>query len=106
MWTVRSALVVQPVFSPQIAVGRTTSARRAVSVSHASDTTVSSSSRSRIRWIREASGSETAGFVPMIQSSRIAPASAYLKIDIASVGGVHVGSVEGSTFQTFAVSAT
>src|SRR5215212_5215536 len=42
----------------------------------------------------------------MIQRSRIAPDSAYRNIVIASVGGVQVGNVEGSTFQTFAVSAT
>src|SRR5215216_5139970 len=56
--------------------------------------------------MRDSSGSETAGFVAMIHIIRIAPDSAYRHIVIASVGGVHVGRVAGSTFQTRAVSAT
>ena len=43
-WTVRSTLVKQPVFSPQIAAGSTTSASAAVSVRKASCTTTNSPS--------------------------------------------------------------
>src|SRR5215216_2529426 len=56
--------------------------------------------------MRSTSGRETAGLVAMIHSRRIAPDSAYRNIVIASVGGVHVGSEAGSTFQALAVSAT
>src|SRR5215203_5883809 len=86
--------------------GRTTSASAAVSVKKASETTTNRSSLDRILRIRASSGIETAGFVAMIQRNRIEPDSASWKICIAWVGGVHVGSDDGSTFQIRAVSAT
>jgi hypothetical protein len=74
--TVRSALVNVPVFSPQIAVGRTTSAKRAVSVRKASWTTTNSSSEARMERMQPSSGSDTAGLVAEIHSSPIEPCSA------------------------------
>ena len=57
--------------------------------------------------MRPSSGRETAGFVAMIQRNRIGARLAVARrCCIASVGGVHVGRVDGSTFQTRASSAT
>ncbi len=56
--------------------------------------------------MRESSGIETAGLVPLIHSIRSEPCSAYRKICIAWVGGAKCGTVSGSTFQTAARSAT
>jgi hypothetical protein len=106
MWTVRSAFVYVPVFSPQIAAGSTTSASCAVSVRKASLTTTNSRCCERIERIRRSSGSETAGFVPVIQRNRIEPSSAKRKICIACVGGAQCGIVSGSTFQSAASSST
>lgn len=75
-WTVRSALVIVPVFSPQVAAGRTTSASRAVSVRNRSCTTVKSRFCASSARIRASSGSDTAGLVPLIQSIPIEPCSA------------------------------
>ena len=74
--TVRSVLVNVPAFSPQIAVGRTTSALWAVSVRNASWTTTNSSSEARMERIRGSSGRDTAGLVAEIHSSPIDPCSA------------------------------
>jgi hypothetical protein len=76
MCTVRSALVKVPVFSPQVAAGRTTSAYRAVSVKKMSCTTTKRLSCSRIERIRGSSGRETAGFVQLIQRKFMEPCSA------------------------------
>jgi hypothetical protein len=85
--TVRSALVKVPVFSPQVAAGRTTSASCAVSDRNRSWTTTNSRSWTKISRIRRSSGSETAGLVPMTQRNRIEPSSAYRIIAMACVGG-------------------
>ena len=63
--TVRSALVKVPVFSPQVAAGRTTSASWAVSVRKRSWTTRNSRSWLRMLRIRSSSGKDTAGLVPV-----------------------------------------
>src|SRR3954453_12397334 len=80
MCTVRSTLVNVPVFSPHMAQGRTTSASRAVSVMNASWTTTNSSSRRRMFRTLARLGSDTAGFVALIQSIWIEPCSAWWKI--------------------------
>jgi hypothetical protein len=74
--TVRSALVNVPSFSPHVAAGSTTSASCAVSVRKRSCTTTKSFSSLRIRRMRASSGSDTAGLVAEIHSSRIEPCSA------------------------------
>ena len=76
MCTVRLTLVVQPVFSPQRAVGSTRSANSVVSVRKASLTTTNSRSLPRISRMRPTSGIETQGLVPWIHSMRIEPISA------------------------------
>ncbi len=86
-WTVRSALVRVPVFSPQVAAGSTTSASWAVSVRNRSWATTKSRSWVRIERIRASSGRDTAGLVPVIHSIRSVPCSAYRNICIAWVGG-------------------
>jgi hypothetical protein len=75
-WTVRSVLVKVPVFSPQIAVGSTTSANRAVSVRKASWTTTNRSSEARMERMRCSSGRDTAGLVAEVHSSPMEPCSA------------------------------
>jgi hypothetical protein len=75
-WTVRSALVKTPVFSPHVAAGSTTSASAAVSVRKRSCTTTNSSSEDRIDRMRASSGKDTAGLVPDIQRNLIDPCSA------------------------------
>ena len=52
--------------------------------------------------MRASSGRETAGLVPLIQSSLIEPCSAYRKICMAWVGGAQCGMIVGSTFQSWA----
>src|SRR5215217_4614055 len=74
--TVRSAFVKVPVFSPQVAAGRTTSAYWAVSVRKMSCTTTKRFSRSSISLTRASSGRETAGLVALIQRKEIEPCSA------------------------------
>jgi hypothetical protein len=105
-WTVRSAFVYVPVFSPHRAAGSTTSASCAVSVRKASLTTRKSRVCERIERIRRSSGSETAGLVAVTHRKRIEPSSAKRKICIAWVGGAQCGIVSGSTFQRAASSST
>jgi hypothetical protein len=73
---VRSVFVNVPVFSPQSAAGRTTSASRAVSVRKASETTTKSPPARGSTGSGRRSGSDTAGFVPMTQRNSIEPCSA------------------------------
>jgi hypothetical protein len=86
-WTVRSAFVKVPSFSPQVAAGSTTSASEVVSVGKTSWTTRNSRSWPSSERMRCSSGSETAGLVAVIQSIRIEPSSAWRKISIACVDG-------------------
>ncbi|HJU19508.1 MAG TPA: hypothetical protein VJ770_23885 [Stellaceae bacterium] len=76
IWTVRLTLVEHPVFSPQMAAGSTTSAISAVSVMKASCTITNTPCLRRIARSRFRSGMDTAGFVPMIHSTRMEPVSA------------------------------
>ncbi|PFW98264.1 hypothetical protein CJ469_06386 [Nocardia farcinica] len=72
----RSALVKVPVFSAHAAAGNTTSASCAVSVRKMSCTTRNSRSWASTARMRDNSGSDTAGLVPLTYSSRIEPSSA------------------------------
>ena len=65
-----------PVFSPQIAAGSTTSASSAVSVRNVSCDDDEQPFRVEIDRMRASSGSDTAGFVPLIQRKPIEPSSA------------------------------
>ena len=85
--TVRSTLVKVPVFSPQVAAGRTTSASCAVSDRKMSCTTRNSRSWARIERIRRSSGRETAGLVAVTYRKRIDPSSMYRSCCMTCVGG-------------------
>jgi len=82
------------------------SATAAVSVRKRSWTTTKTSSRASTSRIRRASGSETSGFVALIQKKPISPSSMRRTISMTCVGGPSCGMWSGSTFQTRARSAT
>src|SRR4051794_41826163 len=98
--TVLLTFVYAPVFSPQPAAGRTTSASRAVSVRNASWTTTKQLSPSRILRTRGRSGRLTAGVVGEVHNSPIDPPPAYPPIFIAWGGGGQCGGTPGSPLPT------
>ena len=71
----RSELVTVPSFSPQPAAGRSTCARRAVSVAAHISLTATKSHLAMALATRSASGMETAGLVCRIHSALIRPSS-------------------------------
>ena len=84
----RSELVTVPSFSPQVVAGRTTSARRAVSVAAVMSETTTKSQASIAARTASASGMVAAGLVWMIQSALIRPSPAARNMSIALSPGL------------------
>ena len=87
----RSELVTVPAFSPQLAAGSSTSAKRVVSVRVTSETTTKSQAFRAAR-TRIESGIDTAGFVPMIQSALMLPSPTPRNISTAFKPGARAMS--------------